>query len=351
MSRRSRLTPRTSLRPALVWGLAAMLMALPASVLALPAGITTHLEPAQRQGRALRLGDKGAPVADLQRLLTGAGFDPGRIDGIFGPLTEAAVRAAQRDLALAQDGLAGTLTLAALQEAQGRSHPGQGVREAGASLVVYHAASPAQTGAPSLPAVAAPAAPPGQRAPLAITFNGRPDPALLPGLLDRLERHSMKATFFIRGADAEEQPALVAAIAAAGHEVGNNGQTDRDMSRMSEVMVQAQLARAQQVIAEVSGQQPRFFRPPQGAFSARLLEAVGSMGLNPVLWTNIMVRDEPGVPSALLQVRLLEGAHPGAVLMLHQDRPDAVELLEGLLRDLQADGYRSVTLSELQQHR
>lgn len=50
--------------------------------------------------RALRLGDTGPAVAELQELLRANGFDPGPVDGIFGPRTEAAVVAAQRHYGL-----------------------------------------------------------------------------------------------------------------------------------------------------------------------------------------------------------------------------------------------------------
>lgn len=65
---------------------------------------------------ALRRGDRGEPVRDLQIALSGAGY-PVAADGAFGPLTEDAVRRFQRDAGLAADGVAGPLTLAALRSA------------------------------------------------------------------------------------------------------------------------------------------------------------------------------------------------------------------------------------------
>jgi N-acetylmuramoyl-L-alanine amidase len=56
----------------------------------------------------------GALVKQLQRALKDAGFDPGSIDGVFGPHTEAAVRAFQLEEGLVADGEAGRITLARL---------------------------------------------------------------------------------------------------------------------------------------------------------------------------------------------------------------------------------------------
>jgi peptidoglycan hydrolase-like protein with peptidoglycan-binding domain len=61
-----------------------------------------------------------AQVRDLQSALTARGFNPGSADGIFGPKTDAAVRAFQQANGLAVDGIVGPQTLAALSRQQAR---------------------------------------------------------------------------------------------------------------------------------------------------------------------------------------------------------------------------------------
>jgi hypothetical protein len=62
----------------------------------------------------LRQGSRGSAVADLQRRLAAAGFSPGAADGIFGSLTEAAVRSFQRARGVGVDGIVGPLAWGAL---------------------------------------------------------------------------------------------------------------------------------------------------------------------------------------------------------------------------------------------
>lgn len=68
--------------------------------------------------RVLRYGARhmqhGDDVAALQRRLHDLGFDPGRIDGIFGPDTEHGLKELQRNLGLPSDGLCGPVTFRAL---------------------------------------------------------------------------------------------------------------------------------------------------------------------------------------------------------------------------------------------
>jgi murein DD-endopeptidase MepM/ murein hydrolase activator NlpD len=70
--------------------------------------------------RAMQRGDKGFDVAALQYMLQRAGSGAGRADGIFGPLTEAAVRRAQAAAGIAVDGVAGPATIRALRAGGGR---------------------------------------------------------------------------------------------------------------------------------------------------------------------------------------------------------------------------------------
>jgi len=65
---------------------------------------------------------RGDDVAELQERLAALGFDPGRVDGIFGALTRAAVASFQRDAGLGADGVAGPATIAELRRLAVR-HP------------------------------------------------------------------------------------------------------------------------------------------------------------------------------------------------------------------------------------
>ncbi len=66
----------------------------------------------------LQNGSSGEDVTRLQKRLAAAGFDPGAADGVFGPKTEAAVKAFQDSAGIAADGIAGPATNAKLAEAE-----------------------------------------------------------------------------------------------------------------------------------------------------------------------------------------------------------------------------------------
>ena len=77
-------------------------------------------EPERALGdRILRDGDYGADVIELQTRLKAVGYDPGEIDGEFGPNTESAVKALQTAAGIAVDGEFGPDSLAALVALEG----------------------------------------------------------------------------------------------------------------------------------------------------------------------------------------------------------------------------------------
>ncbi|HYF91974.1 MAG TPA: polysaccharide deacetylase family protein [Symbiobacteriaceae bacterium] len=286
--------------------------------------------------KALRRGDRGPAVEALQRLLRQRGFDPAKIDGIYGPLTERAVKAAQAALGLTADGLAGVQTTAALEApvpvtADLFNAASGGPQAPSARLVVHEVAAPDQPAATAF----------------ALTFNGAPDPALLPPLLESLRRCEMKATFFVTGEAAEARPDLVAAIASAGHEVALNGPTQDPMVELNEREMRVRLTRAMRSVEAAAGKPAVHFRPPRGAISEALSGVARDLGLVTALWTNVAISDHPELTPQELAVGLRGAVYPGSVIMVHQDRPGTVAALEPFLKALSDRGTYSVTLSDL----
>lgn len=70
-------------------------------------------------GRILRPGARGDDVAQLQQILRLAGHDPGAIDGVFGPLTQAAIEDFQESVGVDVDGKIGPVTRSELQQVLG----------------------------------------------------------------------------------------------------------------------------------------------------------------------------------------------------------------------------------------
>jgi len=84
----------------------------------------------------------------------------------------------------------------------------------------------------------------------------------LDRLLGLLDRHDTKATFFVLGAVAERFPALVAELAADGHEIGCHGHAHRFVYKQTPDEFRTDLRRARDSVGSAAGAQPAGYRAP-----------------------------------------------------------------------------------------
>ena len=152
---------------------------------------------------------------------------------------------------------------------------------------------------------------------IALTFDDGPDPDVTPRVLDRLDAHHAKATFFVVGTQAREHPTLVREIIRRGHAVENHSYLHSfHFPWYGPRRLARDISAAQEVITDICGHAPVFFRAPMG-FRTPLLEPVlARLGLHLVSWTRRAfdtVERDPQIVAA----RLSRDLGAGDILMMH----------------------------------
>ncbi|MBP7866825.1 MAG: polysaccharide deacetylase family protein [Acidobacteria bacterium] len=197
-----------------------------------------------------------------------------------------------------------------------------------------------------------PPGPPGQRR-VALTFDACESNA--PAGFDEtvlacLLREKVPFTIFAGGKFAERNAARLRELAAFPFvEVENHSFAHRQhMERMSPAEVEADVRRAERVIAGLTSRPPRFFRFPGGNYDDRTLEQVEKMGYRVVHWTFASGDPDPKVTPERLEQYVLSGARDGGILIFHVNgRGWATgRALPGILAGLRERGYRFVRLDE-----
>jgi peptidoglycan-N-acetylglucosamine deacetylase len=209
---------------------------------------------------------------------------------------------------------------------------------------------PNWTHLPPLAAVAAPGAP--ARAAVAITIDDGPDPEVTARVLDMLDEHHARATFFCIGERVDRHPALARAIVARQHEIGNH--TYHHLMRFSLLGPRGmaeEIARAQEAISAATGEVARFFRAPAGLRNPFLEPALTRANLQLVSWTRRGFDTVNGSAERVLD-RLTRHLHGGDILLLHDGHaartpsgsPVILEVLPQLLQRLAAAQLAPITL-------
>jgi len=197
-----------------------------------------------------------------------------------------------------------------------------------------------------LPAAAA------ARGEIAITIDDGPDPEVTPQVLDLLDAHGQRATFFCIAERVQAHPALAREIVARGHSIQNHTARHRhDFSFLGPRGYAAEIERAQDILATVTGTRSVFFRAPAGFRNPFLAPVLHRRGLALASWTRRGFDTRERDPARVL-ARLTRGLAAGDILLLHdgnaartvQQRPVVLEVLPPLLRALQAAGLHAVTL-------
>lgn len=181
-----------------------------------------------------------------------------------------------------------------------------------------------------------------------LTIDDGPEPATTGPMLDLLDRHGARATFFVIGEKAAAHPALLAQIRARGHTLGNHTHTHPLASfwLAGPWRTARELERCDAALRDATGEaSPRWFRAPAGIKSVFLRRVLARRDRVLVGWS-ARAREKSGAPHAALLRRLTHDLVPGAILLLHEAPPPQaaarLALLSALLEHLSAQGYRCV---------
>lgn len=149
-----------------------------------------------------------------------------------------------------------------------------------------------------------------------LTFDDGPDPEGTPAVLDALAAAGAKATFFVLGNHAAEEPELIREIVAQGHEVALHGMEHRRHDRLPAAEAERELADGVAAIERAGGGRPAWYRPPFGASSPALAAACGKLGLELAYWTAWGQDWEESSPERIASL-VDRDLRPGSVVLLH----------------------------------
>jgi peptidoglycan-N-acetylglucosamine deacetylase len=180
-----------------------------------------------------------------------------------------------------------------------------------------------------------------------LSFDDSPFPLYTPLLLNLLEQHQVKATFFIIGRNALKYPYFVKDILAAGHQIANHTYSHQRLIYLSLEEAKAEVLRTDAILTSITGQAIKPFRFPGGRTDESITKMVRDLGFDIVFWTanpGDYQRFAPEVLELRLEGRMKSG---GDIVLLHDGLPETLDTLGTFIAYVRQQGLRFVTLNQL----
>ncbi len=180
---------------------------------------------------------------------------------------------------------------------------------------------------------------------IALTFDDGPG-AHTARLLDILKESHAHASFFVIGKNAAAHPELVKRMQAEGHTVGNHTWSHKSLPLLSPGNIDTELSQTNNAIENILGTKPTYMRPPNGAISPNVFQALLRANMTGVMWS-VDTRDWADRSADIVYSRVVSGAKPGAIIILHDIHKTSVDAVPRILKALQRQGYALVSIDEL----
>lgn len=188
---------------------------------------------------------------------------------------------------------------------------------------------------------------------IALTFDDGPHATSTLLILDLLSQFKVSATFFLVGKRLEKYYQIAHEMVDAGHEIGNHTFSHSLFYLSTKKRIRDEIVRTDKLLRNINGAEPKFFRPPAGFFSKRVLDIVDQLGYKTVVG-DVYPRD-PHLPGKEKIIeRVLHRTVAGSIIILHDggstrrvDRSQTLEALCEIIPSLKRKGFEFLTLSKL----
>lgn len=181
---------------------------------------------------------------------------------------------------------------------------------------------------------------------VALTFDDGPNLQITPLVLDKLEENGVVGSFFLIGKNiTEETKPVMERQLTLGCEINNHSWSHDYMNQMTPEKLKEEIQKTSDLINEMVGVTPKFFRPPYIATSPVMYESIDLPFINGINCSDW----DASVTAEKRAETILANIKDGDIVLLHDfaGNTNTVDALDAIIQGLKDDGYAFVTVSKL----
>lgn len=183
---------------------------------------------------------------------------------------------------------------------------------------------------------------------IAISFDAAWGAEDFNQIMEVLDRHQVKTTFFMTGEWVEKYPECVKTLVEKGHDLGNHSASHPDMTKLSKEKQKEQILKVHNAVKELTGYEMELFRPPYGAYSNEVIRTCYELNYYPIQW-DVDSLDWKGLSATEIINKVCnhKSLGAGSIILCHNGADHTAEALDEMLTNLKNQGYELVPISEL----
>ncbi|MDR1699897.1 MAG: polysaccharide deacetylase family protein [Lachnoclostridium sp.] len=178
---------------------------------------------------------------------------------------------------------------------------------------------------------------------IALTFDDGPKRGVTDRILDTLEKHNVKATFFVIGRQVGANSDLVKRAKDMGCEIGNHTWEHRTLTKLKKEQIRTTLNRTNFVVRKKAKYDIQMVRPTYGSVDKKVKESANG----PIVFWCVDTKDWNHKKAKEIQNMIVGKVRDGDIVLMHDIYTETSKALKKIVPYLKKSGFDIVTVSEM----
>ena len=181
---------------------------------------------------------------------------------------------------------------------------------------------------------------------VSVTFDSAWTAEDIPLILETLQKHNCRATFFVVGSWAEKYPESVKLIFDSGHEVAGHSYNHAHYNSLTAEELKNDMDMCDKVIKNITGVTVPIFRAPYGEYNNTVVNTAMNSGRTLIQW-DVDSLDWKDLNEEEMTKRILPKIKNGSIILFHNGTKYTASALDGILTKISNKGYSFKSAGDL----